>query len=205
MKDSETVLIEQLRQGDTEALAHYIEARRGPLLAFIDKQLSGAMKSRIEPEDLLQEVSAEALRSINQLDLTERDPFGWLCQIIRRRVVDTHRRLFGAQKRAAGREIPIHAPAGNSEGSQGGIVDLLVASMTTASKHFSRQCREAKLLTALAQLPEDQQEALRLRYIEGLPSKEIATRLGKTDGAIRVMLSRSLGKLQTILEPEMER
>ena len=40
---------------------------------------------------------------------------------------------------------------------------------------------------------------LRLRYLEGLPSKEIADRLGKSDGAVRVMLTRSLDKLQKLL------
>jgi RNA polymerase sigma-70 factor (ECF subfamily) len=44
---------------------------------------------------------------------------------------------------------------------------------------------------------------LRLRYIEGLPSKDIAERLGKSDGAVRVMLTRSLSKLHDLLGPEM--
>ncbi|MGH7129717.1 MAG: RNA polymerase sigma factor, partial [Planctomycetaceae bacterium] len=40
------------------------------------------------------------------------------------------------------------------------------------------------------------------RYVENLPSKEIAQRLGKTDGAVRVLLSRSLGKLQELLSKD---
>ncbi len=55
------------------------------------------------------------------------------------------------------------------------------------------------MLAAIDTLPEDQREALRLRYLVGLPSKEIAQKLGKTDGAVRVMLSRSLAKLQEML------
>ena len=62
--------------------------------------------------------------------------------------------------------------------------------------------REARLAEALAALPEEQREALRLRYVEGLPSKQIAQQLGKTDGAVRVMLTRSLAKLQTMLGPD---
>ena len=58
------------------------------------------------------------------------------------------------------------------------------------------------MFAALDQLPEDHREALRLRYLEGLPSKEIAQRLKKSDGAIRVMLTRSLAKLQTLLGDE---
>ena len=31
-----------------------------------------------------------------------------------------------------------------------------------------------------------------MRYVENLPSKQVAERLGKTDAAVRVMLTRSL-------------
>ena len=61
---------------------------------------------------------------------------------------------------------------------------------------------EARLYEALAKLPEDQREALRLRYVENLPSKDIAERLGKSDGSVRVMLTRALSKLQQILGPD---
>ncbi len=82
------------------------------------------------------------------------------------------------------------------------MIDMLIASMTTASEVFSRNIRYQKLTEALASLPDDQREALRLRYVEGLPSKQVAEQLGKSDGAIRVMLTRSLNRLQTILTSE---
>jgi RNA polymerase sigma-70 factor (ECF subfamily) len=59
------------------------------------------------------------------------------------------------------------------------------------------------MLQALEELPEDHRDALRLRYFEGLGSKEIAERLGKSNGAVRVMLSRSLSKLQELLGPDV--
>ncbi len=59
-------------------------------------------------------------------------------------------------------------------------------------------------MEALANLPEEQREALRLRYYENMPSKDIAEKLGKTDGAIRVMLTRALDKLQKILSTDQE-
>jgi len=74
-----------------------------------------------------------------------------------------------------------------------------VASLTTPSQAFSRNAREARLLEALDKLPEEQRTALRLRYIDDLPSKQIAERLGKTDAAVRVMLTRSLKKLHELL------
>ncbi len=203
MPEPTETLIARLRDGQNEALGDYIHSVQPQLLAYINRQLGPALRSKIEPDDLLQEVGAEAVRSLGGVDLSERDPFGWLCQIAQRRIIDAHRRLFGAQKRSAAREVALDARRGDD--SRGGVINLLVASMTTASQAFSRDQRAIKLMAALEKLPEQQREALRLRYVEGLPSKEVAERLGKTDGAVRVMLSRSLNKLQSILEPEMER
>lgn len=193
-------LIQRVRQHDLSALADYMVVTRKPLLAYIDRQLGTGLRRKVEVDDIFQEVGVEAVRSLHEADLTEREPFGWLCQIAERRIIDAHRRFFGAQKRDAGREVPMGAPGGDSE--HAGVIDMLVASMTSPTAAFSRNQKEVKLLHALSELPEDQREALRLRYIEGLASKDIAARLGKTDGAIRVMLTRSLGKLQQILGPD---
>jgi RNA polymerase sigma-70 factor (ECF subfamily) len=197
----ESDLVLRLRQRDAAALAEFLSANRRPLLAFIDRQLGPALRRKLEIEDVYQELSAEALRALPDAELTERDPFGWLRQIAERRIIDAHRRFFGAQKRDAAREVPLGSPGGDSQ--HAAIIDLLVASMTSASQVVSRNQREVKLYSGLAALPEEQREALRLRYLEGLPSKEIAARLGKTDGAVRVMLTRALGRLQQILGPDI--
>jgi RNA polymerase sigma-70 factor (ECF subfamily) len=135
------------------------------------------------------------------MQFNEREPFSWLCQLCERRIIDSHRRLIASQKRAANREVGIH---GDADASRAGLINMLVASMTTASQAFSRDQKQIRLLNAISQLPEDQQEALKLRYVEGLASKDIAEKLGKTDGSIRVMLTRSLAKLQQLLGVERE-
>ena len=81
------------------------------------------------------------------------------------------------------------------------LIDLLVVSMTTPSMAVARDERGRALLEALAALPEESRTALRLRYVENLPSKEIAERLGKSDGAVRVLLTRTLARLQQLLGP----
>jgi RNA polymerase sigma-70 factor (ECF subfamily) len=50
----------------------------------------------------------------------------------------------------------------------------------------------------LESLAPEARDALKMRYVDGLPSKEIAAKLGKTDGATRVLLTRSLARLQEI-------
>jgi RNA polymerase sigma-70 factor (ECF subfamily) len=180
-----------------ERLAAYIQDKRPQLLAYIARSLGDALRKKVEPEDLLQEVSMHAVRSLAEADLSKGDPFSWLCQIAEHRIIDAHRRFFQTQKRDAGKEVSIERRS--DEPQKGGLIDMLVASMTTASQAFSRDQRYLRLAAALDKLPEIQRQALRLRYVEGLSSKEVAERIGKTDGAVRVMLTRSIQQLQTIL------
>ncbi len=200
MSESDDSLVNRVKQRDLSALAEYLLTQRKPLLAFIDRQLGAALRRKIEIDDVFQEVSVEAIRSLPEADFDHREPFSWLCQIAERRIIDAHRHHFGAQKRDAGREVPLGSPGADSQ--HAAIIDMLVASMTTATQALSRKGREARLFEALATLPADQREALRLRYIEGLPSKEIASKMGKSDGSVRVMLTRALGRLQQVLGPK---
>jgi RNA polymerase sigma-70 factor (ECF subfamily) len=136
----------------------------------------------------------EAVRTLGETDLSNWDPLNWLFQICERKIIDAHRRHFASQKRDASREAAL--PAGSDAA---GIANLLAASITTPSAAFSRDQRQLRMLAALDTLPEPEREALRLRYLVGLPSKEIAKKLGKSDGATRVMISRALGKLHELL------
>ena len=193
-----TKLLARLRSSDDSALAEFVEENRPALMAFVTSRLGSHLAKKTEAEDILQDACLEAVRSLDKAPLESWDPLHWLFQICERKIIDAHRRHFASQKRDASREAAI--PDGSE--AAGGLANLLAASMTTPSEAFSRDQRQLRVLAALDTLPEDQREALRLRYLVGLPSKEIAKKLGKTDGAVRVMLSRSLGKLQEMLAEE---
>ena len=191
------LLVDRLRRQDGSALGEYLDQQRRPLLAFIDKMLGPRLRGKVDPQDIFQEASLSAWNSLPSTNLTELDPFNWLCHLAEQRIIDAHRKFFGAQKRTADRELPLNAKAGPEASRE--LVDFLIASMTTASQAFSRDQKQIRLNAALADLAEDSREALRLRYVDGLPTKEIAQKLGKSDGAIRVLLTRSLQRLQQIL------
>lgn len=59
------------------------------------------------------------------------------------------------------------------------------------------------LKRAIAQLSEEEQDLLALRYAAELPFGEIASLLGKREGTIRVRVHRALGRLRGVLEEEM--
>ena len=190
----DTQILEALRSGEEAALVTFLQTNRETLLAFIRSRTGSQLQKKVEPEDVLQEVSIEAMRVLEQTDLSTWDPLNWLFQLCQRKIIDAHRKHFASKKRDAGREVAL---PGGSQGA--GLADLLAASMTTPSAAFSRDQRQLRMMAALELLPEDQREALRLRYLVGLPSKEIAQKLGKSSGATRVMISRALSRLQEML------
>ena len=190
----DTQILADLRSGNEAALVAFLKNNEQPLLAFIRSRIGTQLQKKIEPEDILQEASMEAVRVLGQTDLSTWDPLHWLFQICERKIIDAHRRHFASQKRDAGREAAL--PAGSEAA---GLANLLAASMTTPSQAFSRDQRQLRMMAALETLPDQQREALRLRYLVGLPSKEIAQKFGKSDGATRVMISRALSRLHELL------
>jgi RNA polymerase sigma-70 factor (ECF subfamily) len=192
---------ETVRWSDRDAVAACIERHRPRLLAFIARRMGAGLRQRLDPEDIVQEVSLAAVRPphADEPEGTGRDPFGWLCHVAEQRIIDAHRRHFAAAKRDAGREVSLDAARPVHASDLPGFASLLAVSLTTPSEAFSRGAREYRLAAAVETLPAEQRDVIRMRYVEGLSTKEIAERTGRSDGAIRVMLSRTVQKLQQIL------
>ena len=190
-------LMTRLRQGEALAWSEFIDQNRPQLLAFISRRLGTALSSKIEPDDILQETAISAMRFAGQSLIETRDPFSILCQVAEQRIIDAQRCLVASQKRDTDKEVGLNPQFNREEG--GGWLDVLAASITSPSQAFSREERHLKLNQAISQLPFEAQEIIRLRFLENLPTKEIADRLGKSDGTIRVALKRALDRLQTLM------
>lgn len=83
--------------------------------------------------------------------------------------------------------------------------DLLVKDMSTfqgereavdLDKALDQELVIAKLQVALAKLPDDMQTLLKLRFVEGLSSRDVATKLNLSEANVRVIQSRALRKLR---------
>jgi RNA polymerase sigma-70 factor (ECF subfamily) len=190
-------LVERVKARDAQALAELIDAERNRLVGFTKSIMSAKLLTMVEPEDLIQEVAAAALAGLETAPLDRYEPIQWLQELCRRRVVDAHRFHFGAQRRDAGRVQSMHA-AGDD--GAGGFEAFLAASITSPSAAFSRDVRVQRMHEAVGDLSDEARTAIHMRYAEGLPTKEIAAKLGKTDVAIRVLLSRSVRVLEQQLD-----
>ena len=196
-------LVQRIWQHDSNALADFLEIHREKLLQALSRKVGAGLRKKLELEDIYQEVATRALKDLASVDFKGQDPIGWLYQVMDRQIIDLHRFHFEAQKRDAGREVSADTPqAHGSDGEPGvgkGFADLLVASMTTPSAAMSKNLKLVRVYKAIGNLSEDMQKAIRWRYLENLPSQKIAEKLGKSDAATRVLLSRAVRKLQSEL------
>ena len=91
-----------------------------------------------------------------------------------------HRKFFARRSAPLAARRRLDAPVGVS--GEGRLIDLLIASLTSPSMAVARDERHLRLLEALAALPQESQTALRFRYVENLPSKEIANGWARPTG-----------------------
>lgn len=186
---------------DAAALAALMEQCRPRLLAIIEQQLGAKLRGKIEPADVLQEVAIKALRELPDTDFSAVEPFAWLCHLAGQCVIDGSRR-FSSGKRDLHRELSGNVRVGDASQD---FNALLAASITSPTQAVVRNERQRRLAEAIAALPAEHQQILRLRYEAGLSSKAIGERIGKPHGAVRVMLSRIIDSLEALAESEEPR
>ena len=77
---------------------------------------------------------------------------------------------------------------------------MLQQDATSPSQVAQRRERGVIIADALAQLPEDYAEVIRLRNLEQLDWEQTGERMGRTAGAVRQLWGRALQQLVPLLE-----
>ncbi len=137
-----------------------------------------------DAEDLTQQVFLKAWQAIDRYKKTASPFLAWLMTISHNLVVDFYR------TRKDKTYLDAEVTADDS---------ALSPEQVAEARYVQQQLRKAIL-----QLPGEQQQIILLRFVEGFRHAEIAASLGKSEGAIRVILHRALVKLRHILEKEKD-
>jgi RNA polymerase sigma-70 factor (ECF subfamily) len=77
---------------------------------------------------------------------------------------------------------------------------MMVAPGTSPSGQAVRHEREVLLAEVLARLPADYREVIVLRNLQGLDHEEVAKRMGRSSGAVRMLWVRALAQLKLEME-----
>jgi RNA polymerase sigma-70 factor, ECF subfamily len=140
------------------------------------------VRSREDAEDIVLEVFLAALKQQALSHLDEEKQLAWLQRVAYHKIVDGHRR---AGNRSI---IPLEE-----------ATEMLLADEEQSPDRLAlRNEEDIFLREQLGQLPEHYQLILQLRFANGLRCSEIASRLHKSEGAVRMMLSRALNTLREI-------
>ena len=88
------------------------------------------------------------------------------------------------------------------------VIDMAEYQEPMADRHANPentaldQEQQAELVRLMRLLPGEQRQAIELRIIAGLPVKEAAAIMGKTDGALKMLLQRALKTLRRLCEEQ---
>jgi RNA polymerase sigma-70 factor (ECF subfamily) len=190
---SPEVLLARARGGDHDALGSLLEEYREYLRVLARARIGRDLQVRLDASDLVQEALLEAHRDFRQfLGQTEAELTVWLRRILVRNLADQLKH-HQSQKRNFQREQPLAVLALQAH-------EALAAPLSTPSAHAARREQAVLLASALAQLSEDYREVVTMRHLEGKNFDEIATALGRSSGAVRMLWMRALERLGVLLE-----
>ncbi len=177
-RTSDAELLHAIARGDEQALASLYDRYRLILFGLVLRILH----SREEAEDVLQELLLQVWKRASDFDEARGRPFTWLVTLARSRAIDRLRSL-GARDRATTESARDAGPEPWSDAADDAI--------RSEQSEIVRQ--------ALAELPEEQRQALLLAYFEGLTQTEIATRLGAPLGTVKTRMRSGMIKLRELL------
>lgn len=166
--------LREAQDGNQEALGSLYTLMFDKIFRFVFYRVS----HKETAEDLTEEIFIKAFRNLKNLD--KHGAFeGWLYTIARNTVIDYYR---NKKTTVALEEVE------NTLTYESTIIDTL-----------NLEVDQKFLLTALKQLPPEQQIVLRLKFLEELNNSEISELLHKSEGSIRVIQFRGLQTLKALL------
>lgn len=181
---------------DAELTAAVLAAQDGDESAFrtvyraVHPRLLGYVRTLVgepEAEDVTSEAWLQIARDLDRFS-GDADRFrGWAARIARNRALD-HIRMRGRRPAVGGDESELTGRPAESD-----TADEAMESLATG-----------RAMALIAQLPQDQAEAVVLRVVVGLDAKSAAKTLGKRPGAVRTAAHRGLKRLAELLGTDGE-
>lgn len=190
------ILIDRAVNGDGDCLQRLIVEYHAPLLAKVEGRLSPALRRYVSPEDILQQAYVEAFKSVGgRVFESPAGFYRWLELICLSQLRNICRDLR-RDRRDVRRNLP-----GSAGGTRSALdlVDRLPAPRSTPSRHLAKQEASAAALSSLARLSDDQRRVVQMRFLEDRPVQEIAAAMGKSTGAVHMLIKRALDNLAELM------
>ena len=170
-------LVRRAQAGDPEGFGELYDR----YVDVVFRYLYHRVGDRATAEDFTSETFVRALRRIDSLTFQGRDVGAWLVTIARNIVLD---HVKSSRYRLEVATADMRDADRATEGPEDAVLQRLT---------------NVELMAGIAQLSEEQQECLVLRFLQGLSVAETAAAMGKKDGAIKALQHRAVRRLASLL------
>ena len=185
------------RNGDCAILGKLIQRYRNYLAVLARTQIDHRLRQRVSPSDVVQETLLKAHRAFGSFrGSTERELLVWLRQILVNNLAACVEHHLIAAKRDVRREVSVERIGAALEKSTVQLAAILPADWNTPSRCAQQREDAVVLSDRMAALPADHREVLILRNLQGLPFREVAQAMDRSEGAVRMLWLRAIERLR---------
>ncbi len=196
-------LLDEARTGETEPLGNLLQLYRNYLTILAATQLDRRLRRRMNPSDLVQDTMLAAHRDFGKFrGGTEREFLAWLRQILincLHHAIDTH---VKAKMRDVRCEISIEQVSAALDRSVVNFAQVLADNGPSPSVPARQREHAVALANQLAKLRPQYRDVIVLRNLQGLSFQEVADRMNRKPGAVRMLWLRAIEKFKHVYDPD---
>jgi RNA polymerase sigma-70 factor (ECF subfamily) len=187
--ESEHELVIAALAGNAEAMERLLSQNMSAIESYIKPKIPDNARRHLSPEDLVNEVLAQAYRDIDQFTFHGDASFlSWLKTIANHRLMDA---LKGIRRKKRGGEYhQLCDVQGSDSAGIAGLLEMIAKDSHLPERSAARREAEQAIQVALAGLPDDQRHAIRSNVLQGKSIEEIAQEMGRTENAVRGLIHR---------------
>jgi len=190
-------IFSEMQAGNREAFDDFFERQTPRVLVYINYNMGSRLRRKLEPSDVLQNIYLRLFRDFASFGrrVRERGIHRTLLRMADHEITEAYRFHFKVDKRDARREVT--APYRDcEEESHTSPVDWVPSRATSMSQRIVRQEEFQRVMKMLRELDLIEQYVTVARVIEGISAEEIGKKLGKSRGAVQMILARARDKLR---------
>jgi RNA polymerase sigma-70 factor, ECF subfamily len=162
-------------------------------------EIDSRFQGKFDASDAVQQTLLEAWKGWDNFRGSEEPQrLAWLRQILAHQLAHLARHYAGTQKRDVKREAALEESLCQSAQR---LDAMLPAADPSPSQAAAASEQRLRLAQVLEQLPADYRQVIVLRNLEGLSHDEVARRMNRTPGAVRMLWLRALAALREALNP----
>jgi RNA polymerase sigma-70 factor, ECF subfamily len=194
-------LLDQARAGAAESLGQLLQLYRNYLTILATTQLDRRLRRRLSPSDLVQEAMLAAHRDFQKFaGANEHQFLAWLRQILINCLHHAVEKHLKAKRRDVRCEISIEQVNAALDRSGVEFAGALAGSDTSPSRALRQRERSVVVAEQLARLRPHHREVIILRNLQGLSFDDVAQRMDRNVGAVRMLWLRAIEKFKQVYE-----